>query len=85
MNYRLLPLKHAQQLLIAEHGEVEFAERLKSIYEEYDQEVYGKAVEHLERFLEELLEIKKKEINDCHLEAYRLAHIMQSSRQDNHQ
>jgi hypothetical protein len=57
-----ITLKDFLDILIQEHGSIETAERYKSIYEDYDQEVYGKAVGYLEQFLEEILVIENKEI-----------------------
>lgn len=59
-----ITLKDFLHVLIEEYGSIETAERYKSIYEDFDQEVYGKAVGHLECFLQEILAIENKEINN---------------------
>lgn len=61
---RKITLKDALHVLISEYGSLETAERYKSIFEDFDQDIYGKAVFHLDSFLQELIEIE----NAQHLE-----------------
>lgn len=63
MNQKIT-LKDFLHVLIEEYGSIETAERYKSIYEDFDQEVYGKAVGYLESFLQEILEIENNKISD---------------------
>ncbi len=63
MNHKIT-LKDSLHQLIAENGSVETAERYKSIYEDFDQDVYGKAVGYLECFLQEILDIENKNSNE---------------------